>query len=279
MSDKKVAYLTIDDSPTRHTDALTDFLLAENVPAVLFCIGSAYTDLHLQCEGMEQDAQPIRNAIAKGFPIGNHTYTHRRSSELAFEEVVAEIEKTETIIDRLYREAGAARPAKLVRFPHIDRGCGSWVVDYDAAGRHRDTLVHLFTSGLNIAMQKPTAAQVEKKARIQEYLKREGFTADVFPGVTHPWYVETEMAEARDSLMTFSTADWMLNPDFAPYAKDWAYRSLDALKGKIDDDADLQRTDSAHIILAHDHNNLFETVSALVRYMKAQGFDFKGIKA
>src|SRR5688572_29155055 len=118
----KTAYMTIDDSPTKHTDQLTDFLLARDIPAVLFCIGSAYTDLGIQCEGMEQLPEPIVRAIKKGFVVGNHTYTHRRSSELSYDEVIAEIEKTERIIDDLYKKAGKSRTHKLLRFPHIDRG-------------------------------------------------------------------------------------------------------------------------------------------------------------
>lgn len=278
MHAKRKAYLTIDDSPTRHTDDLTDFLVNENIPAVLFCIGSAYKDLHLDCEGIEQNAGPILNAIHKGFVIGNHTYTHRRASELSYAEVIDEIEKTENLIEQLYREAGKIRPVKLIRFPHLDRGTGAYVVDFDCADeKYRDTLLHLFTSGLNITLQKPTWEQIDKKAKIQEYLKKEGFTAQVYPGVTLPWYVNTEMAQARDSLMTFSTADWMLNPDFREHSAPWPYKSLAALKSKIDLDKDLQRTDTAHIILAHDHNNLFETTVELVRYMKAQGFEFQEI--
>lgn len=277
MPAERRAYLTIDDSPTRHTDDLTDFLVQENVPAVLFCIGSAYQDLHVQCEGIEQNALPVLNAIHKGFVIGNHTYTHRRSSEMSYDEVIREIEKTEELIEQLYREAGKIRPVKLIRFPHLDRGAGANIVDFDKAGPYRNALLHLFTSGLNIDLQKPTWEQLDKKAAIQEYLEREGFTAHVYPGVTLPWYTQTEMADARDSLMTFSTADWMLNPDFREYSASWPYKSLNALKRKIDDDRDLQRTDTAHIILAHDHNNLFETTIELVRYMKAQNFTFEEI--
>lgn len=274
------AYLTIDDSPTRHTDDLTDWLAARGVPAVLFCIGSNYTDLHVACEGIEQNPDPIRRAIEKGFVIGNHTFTHRRSSEMPLADVVAEIEKTESLIDGLYRAAGRARPVKLVRFPHLDRGAGGWVVDYDAApAAHQPTLRQLFLGGLNITLAPPTAEQVEKKAAIQDYLKREGFTASAYKGVTLDWYAQGEMATAADSLMTFSTSDWMLNPDFAGYAAkwDWQYKSLDALKGKIDDDADLWREDSAHVILAHDHNRLFETTRDLVQHMQARGMEFVGV--
>lgn len=267
-------YLTIDDSPTHHTDDLTDYLVRNDIPAVFYCIGDAYEDLGIPCQGMIQMPGPIERAIDKGFLVGNHTYTHRRSSELSYEEVVSEIEKTEAIIESLYRKVGKVRPCKTIRFPHLDRGAGGWIVDYKAAGPHGDALATLFGSGLNITLDRPSNAQVEKKARIQDYLKREGFTADIFKGVTFPWYTETEMAQARDSLYTYSTSDWMMNPDFTPYAKDWAYQSVDALKGKIDDDPWLKESGSTHIILAHDHNRLFDVTMALIGHMISKGFRF-----
>lgn len=268
------SYMTIDDSPTRHTDDLTDYLVKKEIPAVLFCIGTAYTDLHLQCEGMEQMPDPIQRAIEKGFLIGNHTYTHRRSSELSYDEVITEIEKTETIIDDLYRRAGKVRTAKVIRFPHIDRGAGGWVVDYNAAGKHGDTLGELFGKGLNITLKPPSADQIEKKTKIQDYLKREGFSTDIYQGITFPWYTETEMTDARDSLYTYSTSDWMMNPDFAERRKDWAYQSLDALKKKIDDDPWLFSQSSTNIVLAHDHNNMFGVTTALIDHMLDKGIHF-----
>ncbi len=271
---KTKAYLTIDDSPTRHTDDLTDWLLARDIPATLFCIGSSYKDMHVQCEGMEQNPDPIVRAIEKGFLIGNHTWTHRRSSELSYEEVVEEIEKTENIIDRLYKRAGKSRPLKTIRFPHIDRGCGGWVVDYNAAGKHEATLKRLFTDGLNITLVTPTQEQVEKKARIQDYLKKEGFRADIYKGVTFDWFTETEMKNAADALYTFSTSDWMVNPDFVEYSKAWPYKTVEALKGKIDLDPHLKDNGSTHIILAHDHNRLFAATTALVEYMREKNIEF-----
>jgi peptidoglycan/xylan/chitin deacetylase (PgdA/CDA1 family) len=276
------AYLTIDDSPTYETDQMVDFLLAREIPAVLFCIGDAYTDLHLQCQGMTQLPGPIIRAIEKGFVIGNHTYTHRRSSELSFEDIVEEIEKTEKIIDDFYRRSGRTRTHKLIRFPHLDRGAGGWIVDYDAAGVHGDTLKRLFSDGLNISLKTPDPEQVEKKQKIQDYLKREGFTADIYPGVSFPWYTDTEMATARDSLYTFSTSDWMLNPDFAHHAAAWPYRTLEALKDKIDMHLSPDRPDPnghTHIVLAHDHNKLFPVLSALIDHMLGRGVRFIPVAA
>lgn len=274
----KRAYLTIDDSPTNHTDDLTDWLVAREIPAVIFAIGSAYTDLHLQCEGIEQNPDPVRRAIEKGFIVGNHTYTHRRASELSYQDIIAEIEKTEKLIDALYRQAGVVRDHKLIRFPHLDRGCGAWIVDYDRAMRQGYDLKPLFLDGLNITLADPTDEQREKKIRIQDYLAAEGFSASCYADVTFEWYTQSEMAEARDSLCTYSTADWMMNPDFSSYRKDWTYQSLDALKRKIDDDPWLHSTESANLIVTHDHNNLFDVTTSLVDHMKNSDIEFIPIK-
>lgn len=268
------AYMTIDDSPTKQTDDLIDYLVKKDIPAVLFCIGSAYKDLDLDCEGMEQLPDPIIRAIQKDFIIGNHTYTHRRSSELSYDEVIAEIEKTEKIIDDLYVRVGKPRTHKLLRFPHIDRGAGGWIVDYDAAGQYGDTLGELFGKGLNITMTPPTPSQIEKKMKIQDYLAREGFTTDLYRNVNFPWYRQTEMAAAKDSLYTFSTADWMMNPDFVVRGYSWDYKSVEALKGKIDDDQWLNDAGSTNIVLAHDHNNMFEVTTALIDHMLEKGIRF-----
>ena len=42
---------------------------------------------------------PIVSAIQKGFVIGNHLYSHQRSSELDFTTIIEEIQRTETMID------------------------------------------------------------------------------------------------------------------------------------------------------------------------------------
>lgn len=271
---KKRAYLTIDDSPTKQTDMFTDWLVANDIPAVIFAIGGAYKDMHLECEGINQNPGPIHRAIEKGFLIGNHTYSHRRSSTMPLADIIAEIEKTESLIEGLYKQANKTRNHKMIRFPHLDRGCGGHIVDYDAARAKGYDLQPLFLKGLNIKLAPPTPEQLEKKAALQEYLAREGYSAKGFLGVTFDWYANTEMGSARDSLYTYSTSDWMMNPDFEPYRKDWEYQSVDALKKKIDDDEYLQSDQSVNIILAHDHNNMFKVASGLVAHMKKSGIEF-----
>lgn len=253
------AYLTIDDSPSARTDDLIDTLANHGIPALLFCRG----DL------LEKNPEPIIRAIRKGFVIGNHAYSHTRFSTLSFEQCVEEIEKTEKIIDVAYGEAGVKRPGKYFRFPHMDRGAGGWIVDYDAAPAHRDALLQLFGEGLNIDLKKPSAEMVEKKEKLQEYLKKVDFEAPF--SASFPFYAETEMAAAIDAMFTYSTADWMIT---RRHAGRWPYKTLDDLKKKMDDDAWLWHEDSAHIILSHDQDETVDTTVALVDYMIGRGFEF-----
>lgn len=252
---RSCAYLTIDDSPSSHTDELTDFLADHDIPALLFCRG----------DRLAESPEPVVRAIQKGFCIGNHAYTHRRASELSFAEMVDEIERTEALIDKAYKHAGAGRSVQTFRFPHMDRGCGGWVVDYDAVpDEYRKILIKLFVEGLNISLSPPHEEQREKKQNLQEYLKAEGFVSP-FRGVNHKWYAETEMAEAIDAMFTFSASDWMLTPR---HQSKWPYKSLDDLKQKIDDDPWLKAEDSHHILLFHDQDGLLDVTMALITHCK-----------
>jgi peptidoglycan-N-acetylglucosamine deacetylase len=260
------AYLTIDDTPTAHSDALGDMLVRMDVPALFFIRG----------QRMEESPAPVERLIAQGFVMANHLYAHKRSSALPFEDVEEEIRRTEILIDAAYKAAGVARPGKYLRFPHIDRGTGGWVVDYDAVpARHRDTLVKLFSDGLNVSMEKPAPEAFEKKARLQEWLRAEGFTAPPFAGVTHEWYAETEMAQAIDAMFTYSTSDWMLTER---HKGKWPYKSIEDLCRKMDDDPFLSRADSAHIILSHDDpDNLNPVTAALIKHLRGKGIAFKSV--
>lgn len=257
------AYLTIDDSPSAQTDALTDALQARNIPALLFCRG----------DRLDQTPDPIVRAIQKGFVIGNHAYSHTRFSTLTFVQGAREIERTDRLIDAAYKAAGVPRPGKYFRFPHLDRGCGGWVVDYNAVKNpvDRDALIQLFSGGLNTTLEPPTPAMQENKQALQDWLRTQGFTAPPCPGVTHSWFAHSEMAQAVDSMFTFSTSDWMVTPH---HAGKWPYKSVADLKAKIDDDPFLGREDSAHIILAHDQDGLLDTVAALLDHFQAKGLRF-----
>lgn len=257
------AYLTIDDSPSGHTDDLVDFLSARQIPALLFVRG----DL------LEANPAPITRAIQKGLLIGNHTYSHRRASENSIADTQVDILKCEALIEAAYKSAGVARSHKTFRFSYLDRGAGSWVVDFDQmAAVDCKAAQAVFWDGLNFCdRQKPDAALFDKQAMLQEFLSGEGFVAP-FQGVDLGWYQNSEIAKAKDCFFTYSTSDWMLTKRHL--AKNWPYKSLAALEKKIDEDPVLAAPESAQIILAHDQAEIFEPVCALVDYFQAKSFEF-----
>ena len=183
-----------------------------------------------------------------------------------------EITRTQNLIDTAYKTAGVANHPKLFRFPQMDRGAGGWVVDYNRIPEeYRDHVTHMFSDGLNINLDPPDAAALEKKQKLQGFLKDAGFIAPLFNRVTFPWYRNTEMATAIDAMFTFSTSDWMLN---ARHKGKWPWKTLDDLKARMDADPWLGRDDSAHVILAHDSAEIFDESLALIRYARVSGIEF-----
>jgi peptidoglycan/xylan/chitin deacetylase (PgdA/CDA1 family) len=261
------AYLTIDDTPSETTDTLTDALKSRNIPAVFFCRG----------DRLEANPAPAIRAIAKGFCAANHAYSHTRASLLSFEDMSAEIARTEKLLEDCYDKAGVARGAKYFRFPHMDRGAGGWVVDYDAVPpAWRETVTRLFADGLNISLEKPDPALVAKKHQLQDWLRAAGYAPFAAGAITHKWFSGSELGEAIDAMYTFSTSDWMLLPR---HQGKWPYKTLDDLKKKIDDDAWLNAPDSINIVLAHDNAEILDVTLSLIDHMRSKNIEFKDIKS
>lgn len=257
------AYLTIDDSPSLATQDLLGFLKQRNIPALLFVRGDYMSE--------DQGMQNIVSAIRDGFYVGNHNYSHTRASEMDYEACIAEIAATEKLIVQAYQATGIERPAKYFRFPHMDRGCGGYVVDYDEYPLHKQNLLALFADGLNVSLQKPSGEDVRKKKKLQDYLRAEGFVSP-FKNVTFPWYQKTEMADAIDAMFTFSNSDWMLTKRHL--ARSWPYKTVDDLRAKIDHDPWLSDHNSRHIILAHDQPEILDVTLATIRHMVDKGYEF-----
>ena len=108
----KEAYLTIDDAPSNYFKEKIDFLVANKIPAIIFCRG----------ELCEKNIKAAGYAIEKGFILGNHSYTHPHFSELTIEQAREQIVKTDKIIESAYKMAGVKRQMKLFRFPYGDKG-------------------------------------------------------------------------------------------------------------------------------------------------------------
>ncbi len=191
------AYLTIDDSPSDRTDDLVDFLLARNVPALLFISGKY----------MHANPAPIIRAIEKGFLIGNHGYDHLPAGDISFDEWCEDFEKVEAQIEAAYEAAGQTRGLKTYRFPYIDRGDGVRVERAAASG------------------EGGAITDTREVRRIQDYLRKRGI-AQPFTGTPKGYPVN-----AADSLFTFTSGDWMLT---ARHKGKWEYKTLDDLKARID---------------------------------------------
>ena len=170
----KKVYLTIDDSPSNNTDALTDFLFEKKVPAVLFARGE-FMDPE---KGNQEGFDKIVRAIKKGFIIANHSYAHERTSEIGFENQTSQIARTQLLIDQAYEEAGAEKPPRYFRFPHLDRGCGNaHAIDFNTVPeQYRDYVQHLFWDGVRLETKEPpTLAQKQLKNDVQNWLSENGF--------------------------------------------------------------------------------------------------------
>lgn len=265
MMIKRKAYLTIDDSPSQRMDDMVDALEKRGVPAVFFCRG----------DRLETAFQSAVRAIGKGFVIANHAYSHQRSSTVSFEDFTAEIDRTQKLIDRAYAEAGVSGDPKLFRFPHMDRGMGGWIIDYDAVPEvQRDLIIRMFADGLNVKLDPPDQAARDKKDKLQGWLKANGFVRPAFQNVAFPWYKNTEMAQAIDAMFTYSTSDWMLTQR---HKGKWPWKTVEDLKAKMDADPWLQRDDSAHVILAHDQAEIYDETMALIDHGLATGMQFQSL--
>lgn len=112
MSETIKAYLTIDDITSDNTKAIIDYLCEKGIKVVLFAWG----------ERVENNPEPAIYALKKGMIIGNHSYSHPHFSELSYEEGIAEIEKCEEVLNKLYKDAGVERKYRPFRFPYGDKG-------------------------------------------------------------------------------------------------------------------------------------------------------------
>jgi len=200
--------LTVDDNPQKVTRSVVDFMVEKNIPAVLFIIG----------QEAAKDRESMLYALNKGFIIGNHSYTHPFFSQLSFEECVEEIEKTEEVIESLYKEAGIERPVKLFRFPYIDKG-------QDMSEEH--------------------------KQKLQDYLKEKGFKRIDDSEIKTPGYYRNGWDKERDITFSYDCMEYMVRPDQMTFEE-----CMQRLRnGDEESGAHVLTDDSLHMILIHTHDD------------------------
>lgn len=106
------AYLTVDDAPSAELPRKLDLLEARDVSALFFCEGRR----------LAEHPDHACRAVAAGFHLGNHAYSHRRASDLSAAEFRDELDRTESLLDDVYDRASATRPTRAFRFPYGDTG-------------------------------------------------------------------------------------------------------------------------------------------------------------
>ena len=90
---EKVVALTFDDGPTPDkTNQILQILAAEQVPATFFLIGRE----------VQQHPQLVRQILAAGHQVGNHSFSHQRMIFKSPAFIAGEIEQT----DKLLRDSG-----------------------------------------------------------------------------------------------------------------------------------------------------------------------------
>lgn len=107
----KIAYLTIDDAPSKKMDEKLRFLLKKKIPAIWFCNGI----------NLEKNPLPAINAIKNGYVIGNHGFDHYHFSKLSLDECYTQIMKADQVLKKIYDAAGVIDYPKIFRFPYGDR--------------------------------------------------------------------------------------------------------------------------------------------------------------
>lgn len=102
---KKIAYLTFDDGPSKITPEILDVLKNYDVKATFFVIGNL----------AEQNSDTIRRMYEEGHAIGNHSYSHRyKTIYKNTTNFLNELKTTEKVLKNIL---GEEFETKIIRFP------------------------------------------------------------------------------------------------------------------------------------------------------------------
>ena len=150
-------------------------------------------------------------AVRKGMIIGNHSYSHPSFSAMTVEEGIAEIEKCEATLDRLYRDAGVARKFRPFRFPYGDKGG-------------------------------------ENKAALQSYLIQKGFDKVDDRHIPYAWWQENNLDKDIDTFWTFDFEEYRIQYDDT-FTRESVWAKMNDANPKLG--AALFGENQRHIVLMH----------------------------
>ena len=102
--------LTFDDGPGRHTGRLLNILRARDVKATFFVVG--------EMVAAGQGAQRVRQMVADGHELGNHSWSHRQLTALPKSRIRRQLRRTDRLVRSLTGRPDAAHaPAVRVHRP------------------------------------------------------------------------------------------------------------------------------------------------------------------
>ena len=195
--------LTIDDFPSANAPALVDYFSGIGIRVIFFATG----------ENLEAHYAHGLYALRKGMLVGNHSWSHPGFSSLTLEEGIAEIERCERILDRLYRDAGVPRLYRPFRFPYGDKGG-------------------------------------ENRAALQQYLREHGFNRVADAHIRYSWWHHNGLEEEIDTFWTFDFREYALYQE-PGLMRDYVWQRMhDPAPAQ---GAALFGPDNRHILLMHDH--------------------------
>ena len=204
------AILTIDDFSSKNTPAVVDYLCEKGIKVIFFAQG----------DKVERYYEEAKYALKKGMIIGNHSYSHPHFSEISLDEGIAEIEKCEQVLNRLYQDCGAERVYRPFRFPYGDKG-----------GENREGL--------------------------QKYLKDAGFHKVKDDHITYDWWRQFGLETTIDTFWTFDFEEYAIRPE-SGFTLDNVWNKMHDQNPKTG--AVLFAEGNRHILLMHTHDETEEMV-------------------
>ena len=209
------AVLTIDDIASKNTPAIVDYLQEKGIPAIMFAWG----------ENVLKHYEEAVYALQHGVIVGNHSFSHPHFSEISFEECIAEIEKCEDILEKLYKDAGVDRRFRPFRFPYGDKGG-------------------------------------DKKDAIQKYLSENGFNKVDDTKISFEWWKEAGMDKDIDTFWTFDFMEYCIRPG-STFTKDDVMNRIHDMSDAPG--AGLLKDGGYHFIIIHAHDETEELLPGYYR--------------
>lgn len=204
------ALLTIDDFSSKNTPAIVDYLKEKGIKIIFFAEGRK----------VEQFYEEAKYALKNGMIIGNHSYSHPAFSSITLEEGIAEIEKCEAVLNKLYADCGMERVYRPFRFPFGDKG------------------------GAN-------------KEGLQKYLKEKGFHKVKDTHFDYPWWKEFGLDKDIDTFWTFDFGEYQIRPG-SDFTKESVWERMHDKNPK--NGAVLFAENNRHLLLLHAHDETEEMV-------------------